>query len=196
VSDASLRRAVLIVALLNGAYFVVEFTVGVVIGSVSLFADSIDFVEDASVNLLIFFAVTWTTSARSRVGSVLAFVILAPAIATIVVAVIKIVQPAPPDVAPLSVTALGALLVNLGCAVILIRHRRHPGSLARAAWLSARNDSLANVAIIAAALVTLWVSNGWPDIIVGIAIGLLNVDAARAVWRAARAERGELEPEP
>ena len=55
MSDASLRRAVLIVAILNGAYFVVEFTVGVVIGSVSLFADSIDFVEDASVNLLIFF---------------------------------------------------------------------------------------------------------------------------------------------
>lgn len=196
MADASLRRAVLIVALLNGAYFVVEFTVGLLIGSVSLFADSTDFLEDASVNLLIFFAVTWSVRARSRVGSVLAFVILVPAVATIVITVIKIVQPTPPDVAPLSVTALGALLVNLGCAVILMRHRRHPGSLARAAWLSARNDSLANVAIIAAALVTLWVSNGWPDIIVGIAIGLLNLDAARAVWRAARAERRELEPEP
>lgn len=43
-----LRRIVLIVALLNLAYFAVEFTVALTIGSVSLFADSVDFLEDAS----------------------------------------------------------------------------------------------------------------------------------------------------
>ena len=41
-----LRRAVLIVALLNLAYFGIEFAVALAIGSVSLFADSIDFLED------------------------------------------------------------------------------------------------------------------------------------------------------
>lgn len=48
------RRFVLIVALLNLGYFGVEFAVALSIGSVSLFADSVDFLEDASVNLLIF----------------------------------------------------------------------------------------------------------------------------------------------
>lgn len=52
-TDAGLRRVVVWVALLNLAYFGVEFTVALAIGSVSLFADSIDFLEDASVNLLI-----------------------------------------------------------------------------------------------------------------------------------------------
>ena len=190
----ALRRTVLLVAALNLAYFGVEFTVAQLIGSVSLFADSVDFLEDASINLLIFFAAVWSTRRRSYVGSVLALVILIPALATIWTAVVKIMNPVPPEPLPLSLTAVGALLVNLACALLLVRHRNHPGSLAKAAWLSARNDVLADIAIIAVAVVTVWVPTGWIDIIVGIGIGLLNGDAARTVWTRARDER-RLEPE-
>ena len=190
----SLRRTVLLVAALNLAYFGVEFTVAQLIGSVSLFADSVDFLEDASINLLIFFAAVWSTRRRSYVGSLLALVILIPALATIWTAVVKIMNPVPPEPLPLSITAVGALLVNLTCALLLVRHRNHPGSLAKAAWLSARNDVLADIAIIAVAVVTVWVPTGWIDIVVGIGIGLLNADAARTVWTRARDER-RLEPE-
>ena len=55
-NDQSLRRAVRLVALLNLAYFGVEFAVALAIGSVSLFADSIDFLEDTSINFLILVA--------------------------------------------------------------------------------------------------------------------------------------------
>ena len=51
-----LRLAVAVVAFLNLAYFGVEFAVALEIGSVSLFADSIDFLEDTAVNLLILLA--------------------------------------------------------------------------------------------------------------------------------------------
>jgi Co/Zn/Cd efflux system component len=189
-----LRRTVLLVAALNLGYFGVEFTVAQLIGSVSLFADSVDFLEDASINVLIFFAAVWSTRRRSYVGSLLAIVILIPALATIWTAVVKIMNPVPPEPLPLSLTAVGALLVNLTCALLLVRHRNHPGSLAKAAWLSARNDVLADIAIIAVAVVTVWVPTGWIDIIVGIGIGLLNADAARTVWTRARDER-RLEPE-
>jgi Co/Zn/Cd efflux system component len=190
----ALRRTVLLVAALNLAYFGVEFTVAQLIGSVSLFADSVDFLEDASINLLIFFAAVWSTRRRSYVGSVLALVILIPALATIWTAVVKIMNPVPPEPLPLSLTAVGALLVSLACALLLVRHRNHPGSLAKAAWLSARNDVLADIAIIAVAVVTVWMPTGWIDIVVGIGIGLLNADAARTVWTRARDER-RLEPE-
>ncbi|MEP6481783.1 MAG: cation transporter, partial [Rhodoglobus sp.] len=85
-SPSPFRRTVLIVALLNFGYFFVEFAVARAIGSVSLLADSIDFLEDASINGLIFVAVAWTAHRRSVVGSVLAFVILVPAVATIWIA--------------------------------------------------------------------------------------------------------------
>ena len=79
--------------------------------------------------------------------------------------------------------------MNLACAFLLVRHRRNSGSMTKAAWLSARNDALADIAIILVAVVTIWLQTGWVDIVVGIAIGLLNADAARVVWRASRNER-------
>ena len=65
-SDATLRRTVRLVALLNLAYFGVEFAVALAIGSVSLFADSVDFLEDTSINFLIFAALGWDARKPNR----------------------------------------------------------------------------------------------------------------------------------
>ncbi|MFG1209227.1 cation transporter [Xanthobacter flavus] len=186
---AGLRRTVLVVALANLAYFGVEFAVALAIGSVSLFADSVDFLEDASVNLLIFVALAWSARARAKVGMALALILLIPGLATLWTAWDKFLDPVAPQPLALSLTGLGALAVNLTCAFLLARYRDHRGSLTKAAFLSARNDAFANVAIIAAGAVTafLWRS-AWPDLIVGLAIAALNLDAAREVWEAAREE--------
>lgn len=187
--DSKLRRVVLIVALLNLAYFGVEFLVALAIGSVSLLADSVDFLEDASVNMLIFFALAWTVRSRARVGMAMAFILLVPALAFLWTAWAKFMDPIPPEPFALSLTGFGALLVNLFCAYLLVQYRHTSGSLTRAAFLSARNDAFANIAIIGAGLATayLWHS-AWPDLIVGLGIALMNMDAAREVWEAAREE--------
>jgi len=185
-----LRRAVLTVALLNLAYGVFECGVALHIGSVSLFADSVDFFEDTSVNLLIFLALAWSVRARAKLGMALAGILLVPAAAALWTAVEKFLNPAPPDPVSLSLTGLGALAVNLSCAFMLAKFREHSGSLTRAAFLSARNDAYANLAIIGAGLVTafLW-SSIWPDLLVGVGVAVLNADAAREVWKAARDEQ-------
>jgi Co/Zn/Cd efflux system component len=190
----SLRTAVVCVALLNLAYFGVEFTTALAIGSVSLFADSVDFLEDASVNLLIAIAIGWTARRRAHLGMMLAIILLVPALAGLWTAWQKLALPVPPAALPLTLTGLGALAINLSCAFILARFRDHRGSLTKAAFLSARNDAFANLAIIAAGGVTafLWQS-AWPDLIVGIGIAIMNADAARAVWSAAHDERKSAE---
>jgi Co/Zn/Cd efflux system component len=187
----SLRRTVLLVALLNLAYFGVEFAVALAIGSVSLFADSVDFLEDASINLLIAVGLGWSVQARARLGMVLAAIILVPVAATLWTAWQKFALPVPPQPIPLTLTGAGALLVNLACAFLLVRFRHHSGSLTKAAFLSARNDALANVAIIGAGLATAATLSAWPDLVVGLGIAILNADAARQVVAAARHERRE-----
>ncbi len=166
--DDQLRRAVRLVALLNLAYFGVEFAVAVQIGSVSLFADSVDFLEDAAVNFLIFAALGWSATRRARVGMGLAGILLIPAIAFLWMLWRKFEAPAPPAALQLTVTGGGALAVNLFCAFTLARFRAHSGSLTKAAFLSARNDALANVAIIAAGVVTAFTHSLWPDVVVGL----------------------------
>ena len=189
---STLRRAVFVVALLNLAYFGVEFAVALAIGSVSLFADSVDFLEDASINLLIFVALTWSAQRRALLGMVLAGILLVPGFATLWTAWDKFNLPVAPAPVPLSLAGAGALAVNMSCAFLLARYRKGGGSLMRAAYLSARNDAFANVAIIGAGLLTAATASAWPDLVVGLAIALVNADAAREVYEAARAEHQSL----
>ena len=190
----TLRQTVLLVALLNLAYFGVEFAVAISIGSVSLFADSVDFLEDASVNLLIAVALSWSALNRARLGMALAGILLVPALATLWTAWQKVALPVPPAPIPLSLTGAGALAVNLVCALMLARFRSRGDSLTRAAFLSARNDAYANVAIVLAGFLTLATLSAWPDLIVGLGIAVVNADAARDVLAAARKERAEAAP--
>jgi len=186
--DPALRRTIRLVGLLNLSYFGIEFAVALLIVSVSLFADSIDFLEDASVNFLILMALGWSARRRAKVGMLLALILLIPSLATLWTAWNKFHLPIAPDPLPLSLTGAGALVVNLSCALMLTRYRRHSGSMMRAAFLSARNDALANIAIIVAGVFTAFYPSAWPDLIVGLGIAALNADAAREVWQAAREE--------
>lgn len=189
-TENALRRAVMQVAVLNFGYFFVEFAVARQIGSVSLFADSIDFLEDTSVNFLVLVALGWSARRRASVGVVLALLLLVPAVAAGWMAWQKFQSPLPPQELALSATGLGALAVNLYCAWLLVRVRHVARSLSQAAFLSARNDAYANLAIIAAGGVTFFWASAWPDLIVGIGILLMNLDAAREVYVAARRDAG------
>ena len=181
-------RTVLVVAALNLAYFGVEFTAALRIGSVSLLADSVDFLEDAAINILIFLALGWSLQRRARLGMALAALMLVPAAALIWTLLQKLSGATPPDPFTLSAVGAGALAINALCAFLLARHKGQKSSLIRAAYLSARNDVLANIAIIGAGLLTFATLSIWPDIVVGIGIAALNLDAAKEVWEAARRE--------
>jgi Co/Zn/Cd efflux system component len=187
--NPGLRRVLRWLVALNLGSFGIEFAVALAIGSVALFADSIDFLEDAAVSLLIILGLGWSLRQRAWLGMALAGILLVPALATLWTAWEKLMAPVAPASVALTLAGIGALAVNFACALMLVRYRAHGGSLTRAAFLSVRNDVLANVAIIAAGLVTayLWPS-AWPDLMVGLGIAAMNFDAAREVWIAAREE--------
>jgi Co/Zn/Cd efflux system component len=124
----------------------------------------------------------------------LAGLLLVPGLATLWTAWRQFIVPVPPAPVPLSLAGAGALAVNLSCAIMLAKYRWHAGSLTRAAFLSARNDALANVAIIATGILTAYTRSAWPDLLVGLGIGLLNADAAREVFSAARGEHHAARP--
>ena len=189
IINISLKKTVIIVAVLNLIYFVYEFSIARKIGSVSLFADSIDFLEDAAVNILILLSFGWSIRSRVKLGYVFAGLLLVPGIAVLSVAWDKFQNPETPESLTLGLTGLGALVINVFCAFLLSRFRKSKESLTKAAYLSARNDALANVAIISASVISLFWTSGWPDLIVGIGILLLNLDSASEVLEASRKER-------
>ena len=192
--EALFKKSILLVALANLSYFFVEFFVARHIHATSLFADSIDFLEDASINLLIFLALHWTSKNKARLGKVLAIILIIPAFAFLYTAWQKFYIPSVPDPSMLSVTGVGVLLINFSCVYVLVKFRNYQGSLSRAAFLSARNDALANIAIIFAGLISfIWYSL-WPDLLVGFFIMAINLDAAKEIWEASKNADIELKP--
>jgi Co/Zn/Cd efflux system component len=102
--------------------------------------------------------------------------------------------PIVPDASILSMSGFGALIVNLGCAFLLVHYRSYKGSLTRAAFLSARNDAFANLAIILTAIITFYWSSVWPDLVVGLGIAAMNLDAAKEVFLASKKEYRDAKP--
>lgn len=186
-----LRQTVLTVASLNLIYFGVEFYFGRKFASVALLSDSIDFLEDASVNLLIAVAIGWSMAKRKLASYMLAGLLLVPGITFIWNATQQLLSPEVPAGEGMGIVAVGALAVNLFCALLIARHRQEAGGLISAAYFSARNDAIANVLIIAAGLITLVQASVWPDLIVGLVIFILNADAAKQIIDSATKEAKE-----
>ncbi len=188
LSYFNLRRTVLLVAALNFAYFVVEFSYGRIYSSLALISDSIDFLEDASVNLLVVLALGWTLQKRKYVSYLLAGLLLVPGIAFLWNAVNKLLDPVPPVGEGMTFVGLGALAVNVFCALMIARHKSEEHGLVLAAYYSARNDAIGNVLIIISGLITLLTPSIWPDLVVGLILFGLNTGAAKAVISASKSE--------
>ena len=184
----SFKKAVFFVAILNLLYFFVEFIVALNIRSVSLLADSIDFIEDASINFLIFFAVSLTTIKKARISILLSIIMLLPGITALWAIWQQIIHQEPPAPVELSTVAFGALIINCLCTLILMKFRNYSGSLTKAAFLSARNDAFANIAIILTGIITILYPSIWPDIIVGLFIAYIRAESALVIFKNATKE--------
>lgn len=183
-----LKSIVARVAILNLSYFAIEFYFAQRFNSVALFSDSLDFLEDASVNILIFLSFSLAVIWRARLSYIFAFLLLLPGCSFLYNALQQIAKPITPNGDGMSIVGLGALGVNIYCAIILNKFKEIKGGLAKAAYFSARNDAIANILIIIAGIVTLFWLSAIPDLIVGSMIFLMNADSARAILKATNRE--------
>ena len=183
------HRAILIVAILNFGYFFVGFFVALNITSVSLFADSIDFLEDAFTSFLILWGLYLSLQNRMRLAYLLIGLIFVPSLFTLVFAINQFLNPVVTNGFSLTSYAMGALIINIFCAFLMARFKTSDNSLLLTAFYSARNDALANIAMIIAGVMTLYTVSHYPDLIVGVLIFLLNLDASKAVYEQIKMEK-------
>ncbi len=73
-----------------------------------------------------------------------------------------------------------ALSANVTCLLLLRRHRADDINM-QSAWICSRNDIIANVAVLGAAVAAGVLESRWPDIVVGAGIAVLFLISASAV---------------
>lgn len=182
------RRALWIALVVNAGFFLIEIAAGAAAGSVSLQADSLDFLGDAAnyaISLGVAgLALTWRARAALVKGATMAAFGLWILAATVHNALAGTV----PDAPVMGVVSVLALVANCGVALMLYRFREGDSNM-RSVWICSRNDAIGNVAVLLAALGVFGSGSGWPDFIVGAIMASLALSGA---WQIGRQARGEL----
>jgi cation diffusion facilitator family transporter len=179
------RRVLWVVLVINAAMFLVEGGAGVMAHSTSLLADALDMLGDALVYGFSLFVLA--RSARWQAGAALAKggFMLAFGLGVLGEAASKAFHPAMPGVETMGVVGVLALSANVVCFVLLYRSRDDTVNM-RSTWLCSRNDLLANVGVLIAAVGSYALTSRWPDILVGVVIASLFLSSALHVLRQAR----------
>ncbi|APR54627.1 cation transporter [Sphingomonas koreensis] len=190
-TDPAYRRALWIVVILNVGFGVLELAGGFIAGSQALKADSLDFIGDGSITLFGLIALGWAAVARSRVALVQGLFLASLGLGVIGFAGWRAFNAIPPEAGLMGGIGIVALLVNIAAALVLARFRNQGDAQARAIWLFSRNDALANIAVIGAAVLVGWTGQAWPDLLVAGVIALLFLHSAYDIIRDARRELAE-----
>ena len=180
-------RILQVVLAINAAMFVVELAAGIIAGSVSLLADSLDMLGDAMVYGFSLYVVARSDLWKARAAMAKAGVMAAFGLFVLGQVIYKLVTqelPAPGTMGAVGVLALAA---NTVCFALLWRHRAQDVNM-RSVWICSRNDLVANVAVLAAAGLVWATATPWPDIAVGGLICALFLQSAYVVAREAGAE--------
>lgn len=186
-TDTAYRRALWIVVILNLGFGVAEAVGGFMANSQALKADSLDFIGDGSISLIGLFALAWSARARAQVALTQGIFLGALGLIVVGMAVWRALHAVPPEADLMGGIGVVALIVNVSAALVLSRFRDGDANV-RAIWLFSRNDSLANVAVIIAALLVAVLHSAWPDILVAAAIAGLFLQSAVSIIGEARTE--------
>lgn len=192
VGDPAYRRALWIVVLLNLGFGMVEIVGGFFAGSQALKADALDFIGDGSITLVGLFALGWAERSRARVALTQGCFLASLGVGVIGMAVWRSFNAVPPETGIMGGLGIAELFVNVSAALALVRFRKGGDANARVIWLFSRNDALANIAVIIAAVLVAWFKSAWPDLIVAGVIAVLFLNSAWEIIRDAVAElRGQ-----
>lgn len=190
------RRPLVIAFVLTAAFAVVEFVVGLATGSLALISDAAHMGTDvialgmsiAAISLAARPAAKARTygSYRLEVLAALANGVLLFGVAgfVIVEAVRRFAEPPAVPGAPLLITAILGLAVNLVSLRLLSAGAKESITL-RGASLEVLGDALGSVGVIIAAIVLLTTGWAWIDPIVGVLIGLLILPRTFSLTRQA-----------
>lgn len=187
-TDPAYRRALWIVVVLNLGFGLCELAGGFLAGSQALKADSLDFIGDGSITFVGLLALAWTPANRARVALVQGLFLAALGLGVLGTAALRALNAAAPEAELMGAIGVAALAVNVAAAVVLARFRGGGDANARAIWLFSRNDALANVAVIAAAVLVGWTGRAWPDLLVAAVIALLFLYSSIEIIGDARGE--------
>lgn len=186
-NDKRYRRILWIALIINALMFGIEIAAGLTANSVSLLADSLDFLGDAANYGISLWVLGMSVQWRAKASLLKATSMALFGIWVLGSALWNAIEGVVPDAKTMSLIGTLALLANIIVAVLLYAYRNGDSNM-RSVWLCTRNDALGNIAVIIAAIGVFGTGTAWPDLIVASIMAALALTASWQVMRLARSE--------
>ena len=119
---------------------------------------------------------------QARAAVLKGFIMAGFGAAVLVEVMQKVIAGVVPTASLMSMFGLLALLANTACAVMLLRFRTVEINM-RSTWVCSRNDVIANLGVVLAALGVASTGAAWPDILIGTLIAAIFFYSSFGVLR-------------
>jgi len=175
-------RTLTIVLVINAVMFAGEMIGAFLADSSALLADSLDMFADAAVYGIALFGVRRAKTAQLRAARVSGVLQLFLALGAFGEVTRRLIFGSEPQATLMIVVALAALTANVTCMWLLASHRSS-GAHMKASWIFTTNDVIANLGVIAAALLVQLVQSAIPDLLVATIIAFVVLSGAIRILR-------------
>jgi len=176
------KNVLIVVLVINATLFVVEGAAGLLANSTALLADSLDMLGDSLVYgfslYVLWRSAEWKAKAAFLKGSIMALF----GMGVFLEVIYKTISGIVPSAETMGIVGALVLLGNTACLLLLFRHRADDLNM-RSTWLCSRNDVIANLSVLVAAIGVKIFDSSWPDSVVGAAIATLFIRSAFSVLR-------------
>lgn len=176
--ENSQRKILIIVLIINFAFFYIEIITGIISNSMGLVADSLDMLADAFVYGISLYAVGSTVQRKKRVATLAGVFQLTLAIIGFVevlrrfLGIEKI-----PDFQTMILVSFFAAIAN-GICLYLLQKSKSKEAHIRASMIFTSNDVIINIGVIVAGFLVLTLNSQIPDLIVGSIVFVLVISGA------------------
>jgi len=181
------RRILWVALAINLAMFGVEILSGLGAQSVSLLADSLDFLGDAANYGVSLFVLGMALQWRARASLLKGVTMAAFGFWILFITAHHAIVGTVPDAPVMGVVGAVALVANVTVAALLYRFRNGDSNMA-SVWICSRNDAIGNLAVLLAAAGVFGAGAGWPDFAVGAIMSGLALYGAWQIVRQATTE--------
>lgn len=180
--DAAEARTLRLLLGINAIMFLVEMTWGLIAQSTGLVADSLDMFADAAVYGLALYAVGRAAALKTRAAHVAGWLQLALALGALCEVLRRAIYGSEPESSLMMGIGMLALAANVTC-LMLIAKKRDRGAHMKASYIFSANDVIANLGVIIAGALVTWTGSPYPDLVVGLVIGVIVLIGARRILK-------------
>jgi len=188
INNKAQSRVLVQLLVINAVMFVVEIGLGVFAESTALIADSLDMLADAAVYGIGFYAVGRAASEKNRAASISGMLQIALGCVVLLDVSRRFVFGSEPDSLSMMVVGTVALVANVICLKLLLKHRDGEVHM-RASWIFSKNDVIANVGIIVSGVIVYLTNMAVADLVIGFVIALIVIRGGLQILADVKAEK-------